>query len=54
MGLVREYYIPISPMVAGHGPWFLEGLTKQVTLSLLDVTRLRSGVLFLHYVLGVP
>ena len=40
MGLVREYYIPISPMVAGHGPWFLEGLTKQVTLSLLDVTRL--------------
>lgn len=52
-GLVREYHIPMSPMVAGHGPWFLEGLTEQVTLSLLDVTHLRSGVLFLRYGFGV-
>jgi hypothetical protein len=40
-------------MVAGHGPRFLEGLKEHFMASLLDVTRLRSGVLFLRYGLGV-
>ncbi len=51
-GLVGEYHIAMSPMVAGHGPHFLEGLKAHITLSLLGVARLRSGVVFLRYGLG--
>jgi len=51
-GLVSEYHIAVSPMVAGHGPHFLEGLKEDVPPMLLDVTRLRSGVLFLRYCFG--
>jgi dihydrofolate reductase len=51
-GLVSEYHIAISPMVAGHGPHFLEGFKDDVLPKLLDVTRLRSGVLFLRYGFG--
>jgi dihydrofolate reductase len=47
-GLVREYHVAVSPMVAGHGPHFLEGL-EHFRASLLDVARLRSGVLILRY-----
>jgi dihydrofolate reductase len=53
-GLVDEYHIAMSPMLAGHGPRFLEGLKEGFMPSLLDVTRLRSGVLFLRYGFGVP
>lgn len=52
-GLVEEYHIAMSPMVAGHGPRLLEGMKKDVKASLLDMTRLHSGVLFLRYGLGV-
>lgn len=48
-GLIEEYYIAVSPMVAGRGPYFLEGVSADVVPSLRDVSRLRSGVLFLHY-----
>ena len=51
-GLVSEYHLAVSPMVAGHGPHFLEGLEEHFKGSLLDATRLRSGVLFLRYGLG--
>lgn len=51
-GIVREYHIAVSPMVAGHGPRFLEGLKEDFLPSLLDVTSLRSGVLFLRYGFG--
>lgn len=51
--LVDEYHIAMSPMVAGHGPHFLEGLQEDCNPSLLDVTQLRSGVLLLRYVFGV-
>jgi dihydrofolate reductase len=51
-GLVDEYHIAMSPMVAGHGPHFLEGLKGHIQPSLLDVARLRSGVVFLRYGLG--
>ena len=52
-GLVDEYHIAMSPLVAGHGPRFLEGLEEGLMPSLLEVTRLRSGVLFLRYGFGV-
>jgi dihydrofolate reductase len=48
-GFVDEYHIAISPMLAGHGPRFLDGLEDDAKFSLLDVTRLRSGVLLLRY-----
>lgn len=51
-GLVSEYHIVVSPMVAGHGPRFLEGLQEAVLPALLDVIRLRSGVLVLRYRVG--
>lgn len=47
--LVREYHVAISPMVAGHGPRFLEDLREHLVPSVLDVTHLRSGVLFLRF-----
>ncbi len=48
-GLVDDYHIAMSPTVAGRGPRFLDGLEERFMPSLIDVTRLRSGVLFLHY-----
>ena len=52
-GIVDEYHIAMSPVVAGHGPRFLERLKEGFMPSLLDVARLRSGVLFLRYGFGV-
>lgn len=52
-GLIEEYHIAVSPMVAGRGPYLLEGAGGAVMLSLLDVSRLRSGILFLRYGLNV-
>lgn len=51
-GLVSAYHLAVSPMIAGHGPYFLEGLKEEAPPTLLDVARLRSGVLFLRYGFG--
>ena len=50
--LVDQYHVAISPMVAGHGPQFLAGLAGAVTPSLMDIDRLRSGVIILRYDFG--
>ncbi len=47
--LVEEYHVAVSPMVAGHGPYFLAGLEHTVTPSLLDIDRLASGVVICRY-----
>jgi dihydrofolate reductase len=47
--LVDEYHVAISPMVAGHGPTFLAGVTRHVATTLLHATRLRSGVVIHRY-----
>ena len=43
-GLVDEYHVAISPMLAGHGPTFLTGLPRSLTTALLSTSRLQSGV----------
>lgn len=53
-GLIDEYHVAMSPLVAGHGPYFLAGCEGVAAPKLLDVDRLRSGVLFLRYALGAP
>jgi dihydrofolate reductase len=50
--LVDEYYIAVSPMVAGHGPTFMAGLQQERAGTLLDVTRLQSGVVIHRYAFG--
>lgn len=52
-GLISEYHIALSPMLGTHGPRFLDGLKERVQPTLLDVTRLRSGVLLLRYGFGI-
>ena len=47
--LLDQYHVAVSPMVAGHGPYFLQGLNAEIMPSLLDVHRLASGVVFLQY-----
>jgi dihydrofolate reductase len=47
--LIDEYYVAISPMVAGRGPTFLAGLQGGRTSTLLSVNTLPSGVAILRY-----
>jgi|SRR5450432_242010 len=54
LGLVDEYHIAVSPMVAGHGPTFLTGLQRPISMSLLGLTRLQSGVVIHRYRLVAP
>jgi dihydrofolate reductase len=49
MGLIDEYRIAVHPMVAGHGPTLFSGLSGSRRLKLVGVTRLKSGVMALHY-----
>lgn len=50
--LVDEYYLALSPLVAGHGPTFMAGLQGERAANLMDVTRLRSGVVINRYRFG--
>jgi dihydrofolate reductase len=49
LGLIDEYRLSVHPVVAGHGPRLFAGLRPSAPLQLLDVKRLKSGVLALHY-----
>lgn len=44
LGLIDEYVFLVHPVVAGHGPRLLEGLSAQVPLELVDRREFRSGV----------
>jgi dihydrofolate reductase len=48
-GLIDEYHLAIQPIVAGHGPTFLAGLSRPAYLRLRDTMRLRSGVVVHRY-----
>jgi dihydrofolate reductase len=50
--LVDEYHVAISPIVAGRGPTFLAGLEKDRQATLMDVDRLRSGLVINRYRFG--
>lgn len=48
-GLVDEYRIGINPILLGGGVPLFKGRTGRLPLSLVDVTRLGSGLVILHY-----
>jgi dihydrofolate reductase len=47
--LIDEYEIVVHPVVAGHGPWLFEGLSKPLDLKLVDRVDLGSGVVAMRY-----
>ncbi|MGX1585720.1 dihydrofolate reductase family protein [Microbacterium sp. NPDC055502] len=48
-GLIDEYEFLVHPVVAGHGPPLLGGLTGQLRLELVDRRELRSGAVVTRY-----
>jgi dihydrofolate reductase len=48
-GLIDEYHLAIQPIVVGHGPTFLAGLSGPTHLQLRDTRQLRSGVAVHRY-----
>jgi dihydrofolate reductase len=51
-GLVDEYHVAVSSLLARHGPTFLSGLERSVTTRLLGTTQLGSGVVIQRHGLG--
>ncbi len=49
LGLIDEYEFIVHPVVSGHGPKLLAGLTKPIDLKLIGRTELRSGAVAMRY-----
>ncbi len=49
LDLVDEYLFVVHPVVAGHGPFLFSGLQPSLRLKLVGSTRLKSGIVPLHY-----
>ena len=50
LGLIDEYELIVHPVVAGHGPRLLEGLSRPLDLELVHVEELGSGAVVRRYV----
>ena len=49
LGLIDEYEFLVQPVIAGHGPTLLAGLSARVHLELVDRHEFRSGAVALRY-----
>ena len=49
LDLVDEYRFVVHPVVAGHGPFLFSGLQPSLPLKFVAATRLKSGIVALHY-----
>lgn len=49
LGLIDEYEFVVQPIVAGHGPTLLAGLSERLELKLLGRQEFRSGAVALRY-----
>jgi dihydrofolate reductase len=49
LGLIDEYEFLVQPIVAGHGPTLLAGLSERLALKLVGRQEFRSGAVALRY-----
>ena len=49
LDLVDEFRFVVHPVVAGHGPYLFPGLQPSLRLVFVRETRLKSGIVVLHY-----
>lgn len=54
MGLVDEFEFLVQPIVAGHGPMLLAGLTRPIALEEVERTPFRSGAVATRYRVITP
>jgi dihydrofolate reductase len=49
LGLIDEYELVVQPILAGHGPTLLAGLSERLELKLVGRHEFRSGAVALRY-----
>lgn len=49
LGLIDEYLFVVHPIIAGHGPRLLDGLSERLRLELVDRREFGSGAVAVRY-----
>jgi dihydrofolate reductase len=49
LGLIDEYQFIVQPILAGHGPTLLNGLSERIQLELVDRHEFSSGSVAVRY-----
>jgi dihydrofolate reductase len=49
LGLIDEYEFVVQPVLAGHGPTLMAGLSERVELKLVERQEFRTGAVDLRY-----